>query len=65
MLSYLRTHLFFQLSFGLMSVFYTLLQLPLAIFTQIRAMDVAKVTRVNFNPMTLVELSTLTFAWNY
>ena len=52
----LRTHLPFQLPFGLLSVLPTLMQLFWAILTQIKTVAKAKAVRVNSNFMTLVAL---------
>ena len=56
MASYLMTHLFLQLSFGLQSEWPTLMLLSLAILTQIRVVAEAKVAKVNFILKTLVIL---------
>ena len=54
--SYLRTHLFLQLPFGLLSELPTLMLLSLAILTQIGVMAKAKVAKSNFILMNLVAL---------
>ena len=56
MLPYLGTYLFFQLPFGLLSEFPTLMLLSPAILTQIRVVAKAKVAKVNFILMTLMAL---------
>ena len=63
--SYLRTHLIFQLLFGLPSELTGLMLFYPAILTQIRVVSEAKLAKVNFILMTLVALLTLMFTWHY
>ena len=56
MLSYLRTHLLFQLPFGLLNELPALMLLFLDVLTQIRVLAEAKVAKANFILMTLVAL---------
>ena len=48
-----------------MATFSALMQLFLTILTQIKALDKAKVVRINLTLITLVVLLTLMFTWNY
>ena len=65
MLHYLRTHLFLQLPFRLLSTLPAVMLLSPAILTHTRAMAKAMVDNLNFILMTLVALLTLMFAWHH